>query len=491
MTTAASEEWITSLGIDLGTSTTKLIVSRLQIKRTANAFSMPKAAIAKRTLVYCSGIYTTPLLGDNELDYPAIADILEREYRLAGISFDEVKSGAVIITGETANKRNAAKVLHQLAERAGDFVVATAGADLEGVLAGKGSGAEARSLEIKGTVLSVDIGGGTANAAFFRQGACIATITFRIGGRLIMLDNEGTITAVAGSFLPWLKANGWDLHSGSRLKLEDYREITDRMAESLLSCLAGRGSGESDALLLVGERPAVLPAADELMLSGGVAALTEEAEPTRLEEAARFGDIGPLLAGSVMRAAAAGGFRQVAARQTVRATVIGAGMHSTEIAGATVHIPPGVLPLRNVPVVKAELPPAVMDDEGRLNEAVVQAMASAKALHSAEEQAPFALFLDGPGHCTYAGLQRLADSISRGWSAHFPQQAVAVVVCRTDMAKALGQALQRRVAERVRVVCIDQVGAEHGDYIDLGEPVGGTLVPVVVKTLAFSRPPGG
>ncbi|MCK9911278.1 ethanolamine ammonia-lyase reactivating factor EutA, partial [Microbacteriaceae bacterium K1510] len=104
------------------------------------------------------------------------------------IKQSDIKSGAVIITGETATKRNAQQIVHLLAERSGDFVVATAGADLEGVLAGKGSGAEARSKQIHGIIANIDIGGGTANIAFFHRGKAIGTVTFHVGGRLIRID---------------------------------------------------------------------------------------------------------------------------------------------------------------------------------------------------------------------------------------------------------------------------------------------------------------
>src|SRR5690606_19645416 len=124
----------------------------------------------------------------DEVDPEAIFRLLQREYARAELRLQDVKSGAVIITGETATKRNAQSIVHLLAEVPGHFVVATAGADLEGVLAGKGSGAETRAKQIHGVVANIDIGGGTANAAFFHRGQVIGTITFHIGGRLIRLD---------------------------------------------------------------------------------------------------------------------------------------------------------------------------------------------------------------------------------------------------------------------------------------------------------------
>ena len=61
------------------------------------------------------------------------------------------------ITGETARKENANEVLEALSDLAGDFVVATAGPDLESVLSARGAGTDALSKE-KRTAIANEIG---------------------------------------------------------------------------------------------------------------------------------------------------------------------------------------------------------------------------------------------------------------------------------------------------------------------------------------------
>ena len=87
-------------------------------------------------------MYFTPLKSNTELDAELIRMLIEKEYQTAGIKPSDVETGAVIITGDTARKTNADKVLSSISEFAGDFVVATAGPRLESILAGKGSGAQ-------------------------------------------------------------------------------------------------------------------------------------------------------------------------------------------------------------------------------------------------------------------------------------------------------------------------------------------------------------
>ena len=136
------KETILSVGIDIGTSTTQLIFSRLTIENLASSYMVPRIRIVDKEVTYRSEIYFTPLLSQTEIDAEKVKGIIEREYRKAGMKPEDLQTGAVIITGETARKQNANSVLASLSSMAGDFVVATAGPDLESVLSAKGAGAD-------------------------------------------------------------------------------------------------------------------------------------------------------------------------------------------------------------------------------------------------------------------------------------------------------------------------------------------------------------
>ena len=132
-------EQLLSVGIDIGTSTTQLVISRLTLENRANPFSVPRVDISEREVLYRSEIHFTPLKSDVRIDGPGVRAIVAEEYQKSGFRPQEVATGAVIITGETARKENAQEVLSALAEFAGDFVVATAGPDLESILAARGA----------------------------------------------------------------------------------------------------------------------------------------------------------------------------------------------------------------------------------------------------------------------------------------------------------------------------------------------------------------
>ena len=50
-------ETLKSVGIDIGTSTTQLVVSDLTLENRANPFSVPRIAITDKKIVYRSGIH--------------------------------------------------------------------------------------------------------------------------------------------------------------------------------------------------------------------------------------------------------------------------------------------------------------------------------------------------------------------------------------------------------------------------------------------------
>ena len=141
-----------SVGLDVGTTTTQMVVSRLLVENRANGFSVPEMEISHREILYRGEICFTPLVGDKLVDKDKIRLLVEREYQNAGITREQVDTGAVIITGETSRRENAKTVLEALSHLAGDFVVATAGPDLESVLAARGAGAVAYSEKTGKTV---------------------------------------------------------------------------------------------------------------------------------------------------------------------------------------------------------------------------------------------------------------------------------------------------------------------------------------------------
>ena len=223
-------ETLKSVGIDIGTSTTQLVISHLTLENRASPFTVPRVAITDREIVYRSAIHFTPLLSDTVIDADGVRAIVGSEYQKAGLRREEVETGAVIITGETARKENARTVLAALSEFAGDFVVATAGPDLESILAARGAGTDEYSREHRCKVLHFDIGGGTSNLALYDNGVLLDTDCLDIGGRLLKLNDEGRVVYRSPVLAPW---SGLLPALGQRVKAADLTPLIDAMTEVL------------------------------------------------------------------------------------------------------------------------------------------------------------------------------------------------------------------------------------------------------------------
>ena len=287
-------EWLRSVGIDVGTTTTQLIVSGIRVENRASAFAVPEMEIRERQVVYRSPVYFTPLIRDQLVDGMAIREIIESEYERAGISRETVDTGAVIITGETSRKENAATVLESLSELAGDFVVATAGPHLESVLAAKGAGAVAWSEETGKKVMHFDIGGGTSNWALIQGGEILKTGCLNVGGRLIKLDSTGKITYVSPALERLCK-----LTEGDHVTREALREVVVLLVQALEMAAGLREPTVLLEALVTKEAQAPGMAApagrsdrDDIVISfsGGVADCIE-----KQHDWLKFGDIGPIL----------------------------------------------------------------------------------------------------------------------------------------------------------------------------------------------------
>lgn len=475
---------IISAGIDIGTTTTQLVVSRITIKNTAPGSSVPRMEITGKEVLYRSKIYFTPLLEHNIIDAEEVTRIVLEEYRAAGLTPDGIDTGAVIITGETAKKENAQKIVESMAGLAGDFVVATAGVNLESILAGKGSGASAYSREKHCVTVNIDIGGGTSNIGVFRSGRVIDTACLNVGGHLIEIEKgSDRITYIAEPARAVLRECGLIWQVGDRPGIEGLKAITRVMAKSIVESISSRELSEITRELLMTPPLRLDYPVEKVMFSGGVADyIYSDYQPIAVSQISLYGDIGPLLGWAVRDVLSASGTVPEKPGETIRATVIGAGTHSVNISGSTITVDESALPMRNVTVVSpfsGQVPGSPDEIAAAISRTVQRVVSDGSAQY-------FALALEGPPEISFAAVQNLADGIILGMEGFLVKGGPLIVVLQKDCAKALGQTLQIKLGRRGEIVCIDQVGVDEGDYIDIGKPImGGRVVPIVVKTLVF------
>lgn len=300
----------------------------------------------------------------------------------------------------------------------------------------------------------------------FKNGEVADTGCMNVGGRLLKLDGNNKITYIS----PVISSIEGDLSIGDVLTEQRATKITDKMTKALMQ---GANLMERDGLFnhfLTNKGIDTKHHIDCITFSGGVSDIIYNNNYNNIFE---YGDIGIILGKSILSSPLVSEYELVRGNETIRATVVGAGSHTTEISGSTITYTKDLLPLKNIPVLKL-----TEDDEMDLINAISKKLEWYKDEGGVEK---IALAFKGMLPATFLNIKKYADEILEGLKNISP----LIIVTEKDMAKVLGQTLQSKT--NMPVVCIDSVSLSDGDYIDIGKPIAdGIAVPVVIKTLVFN-----
>lgn len=477
----AEKQHLNSIGIDIGTTTTHLVLSRLSIGNVSAGNRAPQIEVTDREIVYRSPIHFTPLEADGSINAKAVAEIISSEYQKAEVTPQQIDTGAVIITGESARKRNAKAVAEQISQLAGDFVIAAAGPQMESILAGKGSGAAQYSADNSKTVCNIDIGGGTTNFAVFKNGVCIDHACLAIGARFIQFD-EGLIvrsmTDSAEDFLDGVAKLSL-ISKGKALSKEHADLFSALLAEVITHTCTKKKAPQIVRRLLIDEPLSMQHKIDEYWFSGGVAECMREESSDEF----RFRDMGVLLGKAIIEAMNERELTFRIAPSGIRATVIGAGHHTMQLSGCTVMVSNSqTLPLKNIPIRR---PFTLIPMDSSAEQIKNSILSNLKTLPN-EQTEKFAITVNDLSAVSYATLTTWAQGITDAFQSLNPNTA-AIVLSETDIGLALGQAIKRQNPS-LDLLILDGLDIDSGDYIDIGAPLPNhESVPVTIKTLIFGQ----
>jgi ethanolamine utilization protein EutA len=471
---------LTSVGIDVGSSTSHLMFSRLVLERQGIALSS-RFKVVDRSITHRSPILLTPYIDATTIDTEELARFIEGVYKDAGMTVDDVDTGATIFTGEAAKKSNAEAISALFAQQAGKFVCATAGPNLEAVMAAFGSGAAARSAKHEGvprTVLNIDMGGGTAKLAVCRDGEILETAAINVGARLVAMDEAGRIIRIEPAGQIIADELGIPLEIGGTLSSDHQKAMAELLAECLYNVAERRPLGRlADRLMITG--PLTYEGEiDTVGFSGGVS------EYVYGNEQRNFGDLGILLGKAVMDRVVRLGAPVDTAEQMIRATVIGAGQYTLQVSGSTIYISkPELLPHRNLQVV-APVQPEGNFTVDTARQAIEQAF---QRLDIEEGDRPVALSFRWRMEPSYDRVKTLAEAVAASMPNTIAARMPLTIVFDTDIGGAVGNLLTREVIPNYDLVSVDEVTLSDLDFIDLGEELEDVhAVPVVVKSLVFT-----
>jgi ethanolamine utilization protein EutA len=460
---------LTSVGIDIGSSTSHLMFSQLLIGYPS--VLQRKPIVLERNVIARSPILLTPFSGDWNIEAGPLKELVDSTFNEAGLTREDIDTGAVIITGEAARRDNAQKVAELFADDAGRFVCATAGPALETIMAAHGSGAVQQSRELGLTLLNIDAGGGTTKISVIDNGKIRATTALNIGARLMAYDGADSIIRLEKGGRRFLNDLGHNLDFGSKVSEDLRARLASRMAQVLFDAMMKGEQPWED--LYVSPPLGALPAIAGILFSGGVS------EYIYSRETAAFGDLGPYLGQAIRNEAEKRGFNILEAGEGIRATVIGASQYTVQLSGETIFIPDSMnLPVRNLRVFVAQL-----DWDTPVADKTETAVRNILGERDDEVRgSPFVLAFATPPFAGYGAVQDMAKGIDRALEALPAEDRPVALV----FAQNIGQVVGGMLSAKWNMPCIDEVSLSELDFIDVGEVVDGEgFVPVVIKSLAF------
>lgn len=463
-----------SVGVDIGSSTSHLVFSRLLLERLDNRY-----VVSKREIVHESAVLLTPYAADATIDAVALGKFIEEQYDLAKVDPRAIDTGALILTGVAVRRSNARAIADLFAAQAGKFVSVSAGDALETTLAAFGSGAAARSIREGVRVMNIDIGGGTSKIAVCEGGEVVEMTAIDIGARILSFDREGRLNRIEEAGHRFAAEIGATLKIGNAVNADVLDRMAERMAGRLFETVKARTLHADTSALLRLEPLQNSRAPDVLTFSGGVS----EYIYGRQTEA--FGDLGPRLARAILARVATWGPRLEQPDQGIRATVVGASQYTIQVSGSTIFVAPmSTLPLRNVPVITPALPLAAETLDVDAIAAAVRAALRRLDLHEGEQAV--ALCYHWEGSATFRRLDAFARGIRAGMSKILEQDLPLILVGDGDIGGLVGIHFREELAFTTPIISIDGITLKEFDFIDIGAMLElSGAVPVVIKSLVF------
>lgn len=468
-----------SVGIDIGSSTSHLVFSRLSLSRE-RSFMNPtnRFQLVEREIVYESNIIFTPLLDRYTIDIEAIIEFCKEEYQKAGITPNMVESGAVVVTGETAKKKNADEIVRRLASESGKFVSASAGPNYESVLGAMGSGIVDISSETRHTILHVDIGGGTSNLAIVSNGNILSTACTNVGGRLLGIDKDFKVWRIDGPTFFIMQELSMHYKIGDIIPEEDVRAIAREYAKALIEVMNGPAESRISKELMMTDDLDFSIRIDDISFSGGVAEYIYGVDE-------RFDDIGVYLATEILSLVKEHNWSVVKPENLIRATVIGAGAFTLSVSGSTCYFDKSIdFPISNVLVVHVNVTTENYR-EGIVEKEIAKAFSKYDMIEGTEL---VGLYFKDSLFRSYPWLQEFVKSIENALPVSVASKKMIILLFKSDIGKMVGLMVRQETAIQQNLICLDELFLEEGDWIDIGEPLlSGQAFPVTVKSLVFNK----
>lgn len=465
---------LVSVGVDIGSSTSHLVFSRLVLERLDNRY-----VVSEREVFHESDVLLTPYADDMTIDAKKLGAFIDRQYEIAGLDPAEIDTGALILTGVAVRRANSRAIGDLFAAQTGKFVSVSAGDGLETTLAAFGSGAAARSIRDNQRVMNIDIGGGTSKIAVCENGEVIEMTAVDVGARIVSFDTKGTIERVEEAGRRFAQEAGFTIELGGTITEDQRKAMVERMADRLFETVSRQTLTDDTSNLLRLDAMKNERKPDAITFSGGVSEYVYG-----LQEKG-FGDLGPLLAKAMRNRIEAWDVAIEKPDEGIRATVVGASQYTIQVSGSTIFVAPlETLPLRNVPVVVADAP--LEEDELDVEAIAESVRVALRRLDLHEGEQAVALCYRWGGSAMFRRLDAFCTGIRKGLEKHLANGFPLILVGDGDIGGLIGIHAKEEQKLANPVVSIDGIILKEFDFIDIGAMLETSgAVPVVIKSLVF------
>lgn len=477
---------LTSVGIDIGSSGTQILFSRVQLHRQSIDLSSRYLVVARETL-YESPVSLTPYASETLIDARALGEIVDHAYHLAQLQPHDIDTGVVILTGEALRRKNSEPIARILSEKCGELVCATAGHHMEAVLAARGSGAAQLSHDRNECVLNMDIGGGTTKLSVIDKGEILSTAAIHIGARLLAVDDRNCLERIDPAGATHAERAGFRWKKGQQVTDEQLQQVANSMASDLIAAVTGKLSQQDMQDLYLTDPIQHLDRVESIVCSGGVA------EYIYHREAREFGDLGLKLGHALRSRIDEPSFpwQLLTESQGIRSTVLGCSEFTVQLSGNTGYISnhASLLPMRNLKVVR---PAFEFTDEFDGAELAAAIQARMVMFEVDPVETVFALALHWRGAPKYKRISQLARGISMALDERIAQGKPVYIILDADIAMNLGSVLEREYGVKSGLMVVDGIALWDFDSVDIGQVKHPSMtVPVTIKSLVFGDVEGG
>ncbi|MCY4486413.1 MAG: ethanolamine ammonia-lyase reactivating factor EutA [Deltaproteobacteria bacterium] len=464
---------LTSVGVDIGSSTSHLVFSRLELSQEGTRY-----VVKKRTVLSESEILLTPYTDDLTIDMERLERFINQQYERAELKREDVDTGALILTGVAVRRRNSRAIADLFAEEAGRFVSVTAGDGLETTMAAHGSGAAARSGNEDAVVLNIDVGGGTSKIAVCAGGSVREVTAIDVGARLLAMDGANTVVRIEEAGRRHGGKVGVELELGQIMDEQSLEAIASEMADRLFEVVNQQELTDETRELLRLPPLSYRGKIDAVTFSGGVS------EFIYGHAGNGYGDMGALLGREIRRRVEGLGVPILEPAARIRATVIGASQYTIQVSGSTIFISPqDAVPVRNVPVVRIDFEWGDDIDPAKVIGAIDSAL---RRLDLQDGRQPVALAFHWEGSATFARLQGFCGAVVEGLKPVLDKGHPLLLVNDGDIGGILGLHFKEEMKLDKPIISVDGIALQEFDYIDVGALIPSSgAVPVVIKSLVF------